>query len=181
VTSTILLFLVVCFFSITAFSSVGWAFSSGARRRAVKRSSEQSEEVDSLRSRLSERDNEVAALEAKLDRLEREELPGLRSTLSEKQTEVTSLLTKVDRFEKKYCFCMNFINSLEPLVTQLAGDKGEYQARAGVWRNATIELLGKLRQQDAAEDAEAAIELAVTLVDTGLSHVIPHPSPCQCF
>jgi hypothetical protein len=31
-----------------------------------------------------------------------------------------------------------------------------------VWRNAIIELLGKLRQQDAAEDAEAAIELAMT-------------------
>ena len=71
----------------------------------------------------------------------------------------------------------DFIAALYPLHRQEAGDAADYGERYRYWQKKTLLLWAQAREQSAAKQREAKLELGYKIVEAILSYVLPHPTP----
>jgi chromosome segregation ATPase len=131
-------------------------------RRSTQRSAAQSRELSRVNSKLSKSENEVTEQRGKREQAENE--------LAVVKPDLANTQAKLKRFR-------DFIDSLEPLLLQLARDAGDGRARSEFWRETALDFLAELKEQDAAEKTEAKLDFAFTAGDIAVSHGIPHPIP----
>jgi hypothetical protein len=70
-----------------------------------------------------------------------------------------------------------FIAAMYPLHRQEAGDAADYGARYRYWEKKALLLWAQIREQSAAKQREAKVELGYKIVEAILSYVLPHPTP----
>lgn len=70
-----------------------------------------------------------------------------------------------------------FIAATYPLHRQEAGDAADYGARYRYWEKKALLLWAQIREQSAAKQREAKLELGYKIVEAILSYVLPHPTP----
>lgn len=156
----------VCSLSVAIVPTAGWIYTLRALRRSREKSAAQSNELAQVTSKLSKTENESTELRGKKEQVENE--------LAVVKQELANTQEKLKRFR-------DFIDFLEPLFLQLARDAGDGRARSKFWRKTAISFLAELTEQDAAKKTEATLDAVFAAVDTGVSHVIPHPNLSRCF
>jgi hypothetical protein len=71
----------------------------------------------------------------------------------------------------------DFITAIYPVHRQEAGDAADYGERYRYWEKKALLLWAQIREQSAAKQREAKLELGYKIVEAILSYVLPHPNP----
>lgn len=71
----------------------------------------------------------------------------------------------------------DFIAAMYPLHRQEAGDAADYGERYRYWEEKALRLWAQIREESAAKQREAKLDLGYKIIEAILSNVLPHPTP----
>jgi hypothetical protein len=110
-------------------------------------------------------------------RSSRGESTRCEQALTERTAQLRNEEERHSRTQQALKTATDFITALYPLHRQEAGDAADYGERYRYWQKKALLLWAQVREQSAAKQREAKLELGYKIVEAILSYVLPHPTP----